>query len=187
MQWVLASKSPRRKDLMAMVLPQFTVADAHVDEAAVHARKPALLAKKLARAKAAAAMAQNPRAAVIGCDTVVELKGTAFGKPRSRKQAALMLMRLSGRVHKVHTGVCVLLPGKKIPAAWFINTTLVKFSHIPAAQILRYTATAEPYDKAGGYGIQGWAAKFITGIQGCYYNAMGLPVAQLYQNIRKYM
>lgn len=183
MQWMLASKSPRRKELLAMLLPSFETTDAHVDESAIKARHPKVLAKKLAKAKAGAAAQNHPGKAIIACDTVVELNGEALGKPKSKMQAVAMLHRLAGRTHKVHTGVCVVLPGQKKPYAWFTSTTWVRFGAIPPAQLLQYAATPEPYDKAGGYGIQGWAAKYIKSIQGCYYNVMGLPVAALYQKI----
>lgn len=176
---LLASQSPRRRELMALVTPDFQVAGAGVDEGAVAGSSPADLAGKLAQAKARAAAAQHAGCVVIGCDTVVELGGKTLGKPRNADEAADMLKRMAGRQHQVHTGVCVYVPGGR--QLQFVETTTVFFSAIPGEEIAAYVKTPEPYDKAGGYGIQGWAARFVTRVEGCYYNVMGLPVAALYR------
>ena len=97
-----------------------------------------------------------------------------------------MLERLSGRAHRVHTGVCICTPqtpGR--PAALFAETSTVYFAPLPEREVYNYTNTPEPYDKAGGYGIQGAMARFIPGIKGCYYNVMGLPVAALYAALKR--
>ncbi len=176
--YILASQSPRRQELLRLVLPQFTVQVAGVDESTYTAPRPAQLAALLAGAKAAPVFSKNNQAVVIGCDTVVELDGRVLGKPHHEAQAIEMLTALSGRAHQVHTGVALLYPGG---ARRFAESTTVHFSPIPAAEIAAVAATPEPYDKAGGYGIQGWAARFIPRIEGCYYNVMGLPVAALWQ------
>ena len=165
---------------MALVTPHFDVGDAHVDESSF-ASRPRELAGLLADAKAQAASLLHPRHVVIGCDTIVDLDGVTLGKPAGRDEAFAMLAALSGRSHKVHTGVSVYLPQGTSAASFFVETTEVCFLPISCSDIKAYIATDDPYDKAGGYGIQGWAARFIPHINGCYYNVMGLPVAALYQ------
>lgn len=182
---ILASKSPRRRELLQLITPFFEVADADVNEAALTAKSPLLLAQALARAKAEAVFSACPQHAVIGCDTVVEAGGQTLGKPHSEQQATQMLKALSGRWHAVHTGVCIMVPGNRHPAALFAETTQVEFAEIPPAEIARYVKTTEPYDKAGAYGIQGFAARYIPRINGCYYNVMGLPVAALYSELNR--
>lgn len=182
---VLASKSPRRRELMALVTPDFDVCDAHVDESAIKGTTPAGTAAALADAKALAAYdVKKGRATVIGCDTVVELEGDELGKPKNEAQALEMLAALAGRAHRVHTGITIL-PAGGGEARRFTETTVVHMAPIPAADIATVAATPEPYDKAGGYGIQGWAAHHIPRIEGCYYNVMGLPVAALYRVLKE--
>ncbi|MDL2323802.1 Maf family protein [Ruminococcaceae bacterium OttesenSCG-928-A16] len=180
---ILASKSPRRRQLMQLVTQNFVVETAEVDEHAVQAANPAQLALKLAQLKAAAVFGASPGSVVVGCDTVVELDGAALGKPANQAEAIAMLTALAGRVHLVHTGVCIYQPGTNPPAAAFTETTGVEFAPLTPADIVAYAKTDEPYDKAGGYGIQGAAARFIPRINGCYYNVMGLPVAALYNTL----
>lgn len=177
MALVLASQSPRRRELMRLITEDFVVDAADIDEEAVQAATPEELAGNLAAAKALAVKGRREDT-IIGCDTVVELDGAVLGKPRGEAEAARMLNALSGREHLVHTGLCVLGPGA---GGRHVETTKVVFAPIPAAAIHAVIQTDEPYDKAGGYGIQGWAARFIPRIEGCYYNVMGLPVAALWQ------
>ena len=185
MQIILASQSPRRRQLMELVTPDFSVCTATICERKTEGEEPVQLALRLAQEKAQAAFAQNAAGAlVIGCDTVVDLDGEVLGKPADQREAMRMLGRLSGRAHRVHTGVCICvpqLPGR--PAALFAETSIVHFSPLPEREIFNYTNTPEPYDKAGGYGIQGSMARFIPAIEGCYYNVMGLPVAALYAEL----
>lgn len=179
MALVLASQSPRRRELMRLVTPDFVVDAAGVDEQATGGAGPAQTAEKLAAAKAGAVFARRAGDIVIGCDTVVELDGEILGKPKDAAEAARMLGALAGRDHFVHTGLCLLGPGRQ--AVRFSETTRVTFSPIPQEAIDAVVATNEPYDKAGGYGIQGWAARFAPRIEGCYYNVMGLPVSALWR------
>lgn len=179
---VLASKSPRRRQLMALVTPDFVVDDAAVDETTAGSCEPAVLAASLAQLKARAMLSHRPDDIIIGCDTVVELDGKPIGKPDGPTQATQMLQAMSGRRHLVHTGVCILVPGMAQPEG-FTETTAVYFAQLPGPAIESYVATPEPYDKAGGYGIQGWAARYVTRIEGCYYNVMGLPVAHLFHRL----
>ncbi len=176
---ILASQSPRRRELLKLITQDFTVQAAKLDEQAYTAQSPAALAEILAGHKARAVYeGQSP---ALGCDTVVELDGQVLGKPKNPPEAAEMLGRLSGRAHKVHTGVCLLYQGRSTS---FTETTTVYFSPLPPEEVEAVIQTPEPYDKAGGYGIQGWAGRFIPRIEGCYYNVMGLPVAALWQKMR---
>lgn len=183
MALVLASESPRRKELLALLTNNFETDQAGVDESVFHASLPEELAVRLAKAKAEAVYKKRPNDIVIGCDTVVDLKGVALGKPADQQAALEMLRNMAGRRHYVHTGVCVVSPAQngEPQVVSFVNTTSVDFSPIPDEDIQKYIQTNEAYDKAGGYGIQGWASRYITRIEGCYYNVMGLPVAALYQ------
>ncbi len=181
MALILASASPRRRQLLGMITDTFTVITADVDESGCHAADPRTLVHDLAQLKCRAVADTRPCDWVIGCDTVVELDGAVLGKPAHEADARRMLSALSGRAHLVHTGVCVAGPGF---AGAHVETTRVFFDEIPAAELEAYIQTAEPYDKAGGYGIQGWAGRHITGIEGCYFNVMGLPVHALYRMLR---
>ena len=183
MALILASGSPRRRELMALITPDYTVITSDVDEGKIAADTPAHLAQSLASAKARAVAKLHPADTVLGFDTVVDCGGEVFGKPQDEADALRMLRALSGRTHKVHTGVCICKGGR---AAATVETTLVHFSTIVEDDLRAYVRTPEPYDKAGAYAIQGHAALWCAGIEGCYYNIMGLPVhraAQLLRNI----
>ena len=174
-QLILASGSPRRKELLSLYTTDFTVCVSDFDESAVTADTPAQLVEKLARGKCLAVAAQHPGAVVLGCDTVVDVDGTVFGKPRDAEDAKRMLRALSGSTHLVHTGVCVS-DGQRTES--FVDTCRVRFFPISEEEIDAYTATPEPYDKAGAYAIQGRAALWLDGIEGDYYTIMGLPVSR---------
>lgn len=182
-QLILASGSPRRKELLALVTPDFTVKVSDVDESAITAPTPAELAKALARAKCLAVAETEPKTLVLGSDTVVEFEGEVFGKPKNRQDAQRMLQALSGKRHYVHTGVC-MAQGDHIEN--FVVSSAVDFFPIEEADLQGYIDTKEPYDKAGGYAIQGHAAVWCKGIEGCYYNIMGLPVSQVAQALKKF-
>ena len=173
MALILASGSPRRRELMSLITPDYTVITSDVDETKIAADSPAHLAKALATAKARAVAEENPDDVVCGFDTVVECEGEVFGKPKDEADAVRMLRTLSGREHRVHTGVCICR-GRR--AAATVETTVVHFSPIAEDDLCAYVRTPEPYDKAGAYAIQGHAALWCAGIEGCYYNIMGLPV-----------
>lgn len=173
---VLASASPRRRELMDRITPDYRVEPSSVDESRITAPDPAALAGALAAAKCADVAVRHPADVVIGCDTVVDCGGRVFGKPADAADARAMLTALSGRTHAVHTGVCIRC------GAWqekFVVTSRVRFFDIPAAELADYIATAEPYDKAGAYAIQGRAALWLDGIEGDYYNIMGFPVSRI--------
>ena len=182
-QLILASGSPRRKELLALVTPDFTVKVSDVDESAITAPTPAGLAKALARAKCLAVAETEPEALVLGSDTVVEFEGEVFGKPKNRQDAQRMLQALSGKRHYVLSGGC-MAQGDHIET--FVVSSAVDFFPIEEADLQGYIDTKEPYDKAGGYAIQGHAAVWCKGIEGCYYNIMGLPVSQVAQALKKF-
>lgn len=178
---ILASGSPRRKELMGLITHNFMVKESNIDESLITAASPSKLAEALAKAKCLSVAAEEPEALVLGCDTVVECDNTVFGKPSNRMEAEQMLSALSGRRHYVHTGVCIA-ENDRIES--FVVTSAVNFSSIDKQDIEEYINTNEPYDKAGAYAIQGHAAVWCTGIEGCYYNIMGLPVNRIAQALK---
>ena len=141
------------------------------------------LVEKLARGKCLAVAKEHPGAVVLGCDTVVDVNGEVFGKPHSVEDAKRMLRALSGATHQVHTGVCVS-DGAQTKS--FVDSCRVTFFPISEEEIERYTATKEPYDKAGAYAIQGRAALWLDRIEGDYYTIMGLPVSRTVQLIEQF-
>ena len=179
---ILASSSPRRRELMALITPDYTVRTSDVDERAIRAETPALLAQKLAAAKCRAVAESCPEDVVIGCDTVVDVDGAVFGKPADRDDARRLLRVLAGRGHLVHTGVCIAAQGREL---CFAATTKVVFGALSDAEIEAYIATDDPYDKAGAYGVQNGAAKFVAGIEGCYFNVMSFPVSRVYSALKE--
>lgn len=180
---ILASGSPRRRELLRLYTTDFTVCASDFDESAVTAASPAQLVEQLARGKCLAVAAQHPGAVVIGCDTVVDVQGEVFGKPRDAADAKRMLRALSGAVHAVHTGVCIS-DGARTES--FVDSCRVKFFPISEEEIAQYTATAEPYDKAGAYAIQGRAALWLDAIEGDYYTIMGLPLSRTVRLLERF-
>lgn len=180
---ILASGSPRRQELLHLITDDFVIKTSEVDESAITAPDAKGLVQALAAAKAAAVARAYPGALVMGCDTVVDLDGRVLGKPRDAADAAEMMRALSGRRHLVHTGVC-LLQGDRHEV--FAQTSEVEFSPLSESEIAAYVATSEPYDKAGGYAVQGGAARFVRSIHGCYFNIMGLPVSAIYQHLQSW-
>lgn len=174
MELVLASQSPRRKDLLRLLGRPFQVQVAAVDET-MEDLPVAQAVARLSYRKAAAIGAEETKV-VIGADTVVVLDGQILGKPADEEDACKMLRALSGNTHQVMTGVCVL-QGKRVLT--HTEVTQVKFRPLTEEEIRDYVATGESMDKAGAYGIQGGAARFVEGIVGDYYNVMGLPVCKL--------
>ena len=190
MSLILASASPRRRELMNLITSDFAVRTSDVDESALRAGSPAQLARVLATAKAEAVARQYPGQIVLGFDTAVDCGGEVFGKPHDQADALRMLRALSGRAHQVHTGVCVCTlpaPGQPMRAVACTETSSVHFAPIEEEDLAAYARTPEPYDKAGAYAIQGHAALWCTGIEGCYYNIMGLPVHRTAQLLRQFL
>ena len=178
---ILASQSPRRIELMKLITPDFLVCPSRFDENSLEEREPERLCAALARGKAAAIQAA-PEDWVIGCDTIVVREGRVFGKPGNPEEARAMLRALSGGEHQVITGVCILHGGREHA---FQSCTRVFFYPLTDAQIEAYIQSGEPFDKAGGYGIQGRCGLFAERIEGDYYNVVGLPVARLYQILQQ--
>ena len=181
---ILASGSPRRRELLSLYTTDFTVCVSDFDESAVTAPTPAQLVEQLAIGKCLAVAKQHPDAVVIGCDTVVDVDGTVFGKPRDAEDAKRMLRALSGKTHQVHTGVCI---AKGDRAEHFVDSCKVTFFPLGEEEIASYTATPEPYDKSGAYAIQGRAALWLDRIEGDYYTIMGLPVSRTVQLLAHFL
>lgn len=178
MKIILASKSPRRKELLErMGIQDFETISPNVDERAFHGLPPEELVRRLSAEKAAAVAGKVGKdAVVIAADTVVALEGAVLGKPADELDAFKMLSALSGVRHQVYTGVTVCRGGEKQTAH---EVTDVTFRELSEREIEDYISTGEPMDKAGAYGIQGYGALLIQGISGDYYNVMGLPVCRL--------
>jgi len=180
---VLASASPRRRELLAALGLPVRVVPSGVDEGALPGRTPLAVAEHWARAKAEAVAAREPRSIVLAADTVVDLDGTALGKPRDDAEAAEMLRRLSGRTHAVHTAY-VLVDGATRSAR--ASTTHVRFHALAADEIAAYVATGDGRDKAGAYGIQGRGATLVEAIAGDFYTVMGFPIALFARDLRAF-
>lgn len=181
MRLVLASQSPRRADLLRLAGYRFDIQPAHVDEAVRTGEQPDAFVERLAREKAAAVARLRPDDVVIGADTVVVVNHVVLGKPDDVVHAQDMLRRLSGRTHEVWTGVAVSLAGR-IEAE--VSRTLVQFTHLTEEELAWYVATGEPFDKAGAYGVQGLASRFVERIEGSYSNVVGLPVSVVARLLR---
>jgi septum formation protein len=172
---VLASASPRRKELLAAAGLDFEVRPADVDEAPLNGESPEAYVARLAEEKARAVWRAGEIA--LGADTTVVIDGEILAKPADAAEAEAMLARLAGRGHEVLTGYC-LFDGEG--AAGGVERTRVVFRPMSSAEIADYAASSEPLDKAGAYGIQGLASKYIERIEGCYFNVVGLPVSRVY-------
>lgn len=180
MNIILASQSPRRRELLEQVgITGFQVISPDVDERVEPGLSPAGMVEELSLRKArAAADKTGPDGLIIAADTVVALDGAVLGKPRDREDAFAMLSALSGREHRVYTGVSVLRGDRAVTEH---EETAVCFRALAPGEIWGYIATGEPMDKAGAYGIQGIGALLVSGIRGDYCNVMGLPVFRLGQ------
>ena len=181
MQWILASQSPRRKELMGLFRIPFIIRTADIDETMDPEKAPFDEVARVSRAKAEA-VERQPEDVVIAADTVVVCDGQVLGKPADEQDAFRMLSLLSGRDHQVMTGVTVLLGDKRQTVT---EVTDIHFRELSEKEIRAYVATGEPMDKAGSYGIQGGAALFCSRMVGDYYNVMGLPVCRLGQMLRE--
>ncbi|HEX9201901.1 MAG TPA: Maf family protein [Acidobacteriaceae bacterium] len=193
---ILASSSPRRRELLTQAGYTFTVEAADVDESVSPGESPADYVRRLAEEKAQAVFARHAESSgapsmtassswvgsndlsliVLGADTTVMLDGEILAKPADASDAKRMLRRLSGRTHEVLTGVAAATRAGVVSA---VESTSVTFSEIPEVELDFYCATHEPMDKAGAYGIQGYAARWIPRIDGDYFNVMGLPIARV--------
>ena len=184
MRIILASKSPRRKELMELLKVPFEIIVSDIDETIDYDNDLIKEIEKLSFRKADAVYQSNKDALVIGSDTIVKIDNIALGKPASLEEAKEMLRELSGRTHEVVTGVSIIKDDK---AETFSSVSEVTFYPLSEEEIDEYVLTNEPMDKAGSYAIQGDAAKFIRSIEGDYYTIVGLPVAELYHRLKKYL
>ncbi len=179
---ILASKSPRRKELLSLITTDFEIIPAEGEENADPTLSPEKFVEALAVAKAQEIAALHPDDIVIGSDTVVAINGEILGKPKDKEDAFRMLSLISGTRHSVFTGAAVIKNGK---IHSFTEETKVKFFPLDEFEIERYIATGEPFDKAGAYGIQDLGALLVEGIEGDYYNVMGLPVGRLFRLMKE--
>jgi len=202
---VLASQSPRRRQLLELIGLSFDVQPADVDETYPPGEPPPDHARRLAVEKAQAVMLRRPEALVIGSDTVVVIDGELLGKPRDDTEAVAMLMQLQGREHEVHTGIAVAAPATSLRphggdgaegaegaegaalarVAAGVETVRVKFRVFDEAVAREYVRTGEPMDKAGAYGIQGYGATIVECIEGDYFAVMGLPIGRMIDLMRQ--
>lgn len=175
MKLVLASASPRRKELLSSAGFDYEVHPAEIDEKVPDGTKSEHVAEILARQKATAVLEKYPGTVVLGSDTVVVLGGKILGKPHSKADAREMLRALSGKEHAVYTGVCVCSSEKTLS---FTSCAKVKFYDLSDSVIDAYISTGEPMDKAGAYGAQGIGSMLVEKIDGDFFTVMGLPIAQ---------
>ena len=180
---ILASESPRRRELLTMIHVNYTTMAAHIDESFMASCSIEENVQSIAYRKAKAIHEVHRQDVVIGADTIVVVDDQVLGKPKNRAQAKEMLEMLSGRQHRVLTGVAILCEGMEDV---FYEETKVNFYELDEATIEWYLNTKESRDKAGAYGIQGQGALLIEGIQGDYYNVVGLPIASLMRHLHKF-
>lgn len=171
---VLASASPRRRELLTQAGLRFDVLPARIDESRYFGEDPSAYVQRLALEKAQVISAKHPGAIVLGADTTVVLNSDVLNKPADAAEAERMLRALSGQAHQVYTGIAVV-HGTDFRQQ--VEATTVYFAEIPEADLAHYLATGDSLDKAGAYGIQGYAARWITRIDGDFFNVMGLPIA----------
>lgn len=179
---ILASSSPRRKELLENLHLSFEVSSSDVDESFDPGLEPGEIVMELAFRKANAVLEKYADSFVIGSDTVVVKDGNVLGKPTDSEQAFTMLKSLSGAIHSVYTGVSILAPGKQIK---FYEKTDVVFWELSDDEINSYIGTGEPFDKAGAYGIQGFGSMLVKSISGDYFSVVGLPVSRTVRELRK--
>ena len=181
MRLILASASPRRRELLGLLHIPFTVRAADIDETMDPGKPPFDEVARVSRLKALA-VSREAEDVVVAADTIVVCQGRILGKPHSAEEAEGMLRLLSGRDHQVMTG-CTVLYGDK--SETFTEVTHLHFRELSETEIKRYVQSGEPMDKAGAYGIQGGAALFCEKLEGDYYNVMGLPVCRLQKALRR--
>jgi septum formation protein len=187
MKLYLASSSPRRRELLRNAGVDFDVRPSTVVEVVRAGEAPEEFARRAAREKALDVAASVPAGGlVLGADTVVVIGNEILGKPSGAEDAARMLRTLSSATHRVITGVCLVRAPGEITEETY-ETTLVTFRRLDEQEIQDYLGTGEPFDKAGAYGIQGYASRFVTRIEGCYFNVVGLPVALVVDLLRPFL
>jgi septum formation protein len=187
MKLVLASSSPRRQELLHKAGFEFEVRPSGAEEVRRSSESAEDFARRAALEKSlGVAVFSPPESLVLGADTVVVINGLILGKPSGPDDAARMLRLLSGATHRVVTGVCLVRAPRQIEAVAH-ETTTVKFRHLEEEEIQDYVRCGEPLDKAGAYGIQGLASRFVTRIEGCYFNVVGLPIPLLYDLLKPFL
>ena len=185
MKFILASSSPRRRELLLRLQTPFDIILPDVDESIIPPDgSPETYCTALAELKANDVSQHYPNNLVIGSDTIVVLDDQIMGKPDDKSQAQNMLESLSGRTHHVYTGVCLKWADKNIHHL-FAEVTMVTFRELSEADINHYIESCPPYDKAGSYGIQDWSAVFVKEIKGCYDNVVGFPISRFYEELKK--
>lgn len=187
MKFLLASTSPRRRELFKSIVEDFEIASPHFDEESIKCSNVKNYVKALSKGKAGAVFNKSVGDwCVIGADTVVILNNKVLGKPKNRAQAKDMLKELSGKTHKVLTGVCIMFRIDAIETIInFVDETTVEFINLSEEMINEYISTTEPYDKAGGYAIQGLAGKFVKKINGSFHNVVGFPITRIYEILKQ--
>jgi septum formation protein len=182
---ILASASPRRQELLRSVGLKFKIIPAHINENGLAGEGPRQHVKRLAREKAMVIAKKYPEAWVLGADTIVVIDGIVLGKPENKTQARKMLQKLSGREHKVFTGFTIAHVAAEIYRTKVIQSA-VQFKTISPKEMDWYVASDEPYDKAGGYAVQGQGAFFIKSIRGSYTNVIGLPLCEVLEELKSF-
>ncbi len=178
---ILASQSPRRRELLEKCGIPFICEPADIDETITEGNDLSDEIRRLSRRKAEAVLALHPDAVIIGSDTIVAVDGKILGKPKDRNEAREMLQMLSGNTHQVITGLCVISSSRCFQD---VSVSHVTFAPLSADEIDAYVSSGECDDKAGAYAIQGGAGKFITNIDGDYYAIMGLPLNSVYEELK---
>ena len=184
MDIILASASPRRRELMKYITDDFTAVSLDCDETLPDGIAPMKASEYLAKLKARAAAEKYPDSIIIGCDTTVILGQRILGKPKDKEQCIDDISALAGFTHQVVTG-CAIVCGERCVS--FSEVTDVTFRDLTMAEITAYADTDEPYDKAGGYGIQGKGSELIESINGDFFNVVGLPVGRLFNELKKFL
>jgi septum formation protein len=182
--FILASLSPRREELLRSVGLKFKIIPAHVNEEYLDGESPREHVRRLSHNKAMAIAQKNPDAWVLGADTIVVIDGLILGKPKNKKQAREMLTRLSDRQHNVFTGFTLAQGTTKVYKTKVIQSAVL-FKKISPEEMEWYINCDEPYDKAGGYAVQGKGAYFIKSIRGSYTNVIGLPLCEVLEELKK--
>ena len=185
MKIILASQSPRRRELMSLITDDFISLSSDVDEKQLLDGVICSSVERcriLAEAKARAVYAGSLDSLIIGCDTVVDVDGILLEKPENKEEAFEMIKLLSGKIHKVYTAVSIV---SSFYSASFVCETAVEFFPVSDEEAAEYVSTDEPYDKAGGYAIQGLASRFIKRIDGDYFNVVGFPVSAVYRELKR--
>jgi len=181
--FILASVSPRRQELLRSVGLKFKIIPAHVNEEYLQGESPREHVRRLSLNKAMAIAQNNPDAWVLGADTIVVIDGLILGKPKNKKQAREMLERLSDREHKVFTGFTLAHGATNVYKTKVIQSAVL-FKKISPEEMEWYVSCDEPYDKAGGYAVQGKGAYFIKSIRGSYTNVIGLPLCEVLEELK---